>query len=961
MANALLDRIINAGQRPPPSVLDPIGAPEPISGGVTPDLASESRVTAIPTPPDVPRRPDRIILDGILSAVSAVDELRQRRATSIEELEAQDVDVTTGLSAGTRARLSAREPIPGLRKKFLDENFTAHRETDIGTVVTIDGKEILVDESQLTFRDLADLTEEGIIAAGAIAGALATVPAAGGLVVSAAVAALVGQGFGAAKDIVLQIKNSGNLQDFIEIAERRGVGAAIDFGFDLITGGAARAAKGAINLGTNPFGKSSTEVLTMEARRAADELGATTLPPSELTGSEALARAESLVGKIPGSTRVLGELDEATDAQLRKVVNGLAPDAPSPRIVGEAIVARLNQNVDQAQLSVDRLKEQARVAATIKVDNLSLKISPFKGGIDDAGLAIRERVKSIRDQRKKISSALYDETFTLPEAKKPFLKVQELREFVAKEKAKFPQETVTKTVEVLPAGRGVRGARRAVTRTVETQQASRAFLPVEAIAFFTDITKLDNMTIEQAIKGRGAINDAIREGSALSSVGQGALKTISNKLTKMIDDGTASLPAGDLRTALVKANDNYKSQILPLGEQGVAKLFRKVGQPGSVENDVFVTQLFLGTKKGERERVKALLGEGSQEWRDTRKAFFSNILEEAGSLLDENAIDPKKILSQLGNMTTSARADLLGPQRNAIIKALREVQSAGDLDLSRISIAGDVASKIRQAAREKQALDATYKNTVIKPFLEGKTDASNIVPEEFIKHFINKASLRDIDTVLEGIGPNSTLATDLRKRVIMDLLEKSHVGEIAPDIIARQLGEGSPIGAKLTQVLKEGLGPETSKKLEKLLGADTLRTLNNLGVLNASRERRKAIGSAAGGIVAGVIQSGMLLGRVAVLPSIIKYRLAAALLSSPLLRGFAKLSKKTTPLSRKAMAAALATPQMLEVIRAEFNDDPQIGEAITDAFIEASRSALTGAATTVGTLGEAASSTLLDQ
>ena len=122
-------------------------------------------------------------------------------------------------------------------------------------------------------------------------------------------------------------------------------------------------------------------------------------------------------------------------------------------------------------------------------------------------------------------------------------------------------------------------------------------------------------------------------------------------------------------------------------------------------------------------------------------------------------------------------------------------------------------------------------NSVINPLLKGDLDSSLLRPEDFPRHLLDKGSLPPIQKVIALVGPKSALATDIRKSVVMELIQRSRRAD--EETLAVFLGQGDVFGRDLRTVLTDSLGTEgiTVKKLRFLLGDDTYDILMDVAIV----------------------------------------------------------------------------------------------------------------------------------
>ena len=869
----------------------------------------------------------------------------RRRDVDLQKLEEEGVDIFRGAPVGIRAGLSLREFSPERQREFLEKEFGATnvRNTPAGFVVRLQGQEILVDEKGLTLRDFADLIDEGTVAVGAIAAVLAFPGLLAGGILSlgavAAIAAVAGQTAGGVKDVAVAISDGGlRPGELNQIVEDRGFNAGVDFVLDFTTGGVARLGGKIVSTARGPFARAGDPTVQAAVKEAGERTGIL-MTGADITGASTLARGEAIARKVPGAARPFEELDELAAARGREIVDEVAPNAPAPDVVGQRVSDVISAKETGVRETIESLKADAEAKALEKIGGIGRNIHPEKVDLSVGGGGIREAVVRERDLARRTDSGNFEPIVNHPEAQEPIVKVGNLVRRSLELRREFPTETVTVEKEILPAGpRGVSkvGLKRALVEKTTKQQPSQAFLLPEAKRFLTGLSKLDDMTLQQAIRARTVVNGFISGGQALSEVGDGILKQVSKELTKAIEKATSKIKDPQLKADLLEANRFHKEEVLKFNEPGLNKMFRQAGQGGFLEDADIITKFFLQNNLEELKRIGAVVGFASPEFRAGRKAAFDHMLVQSQDLLNDKLMDPKRFFSQLNKLDAEGRAILFGsPQKaNAVIKAARQLAVRhGKVDLSVLKgDRGEIARMLRRAGQLETQAKSDFENRVIKPLLKGELDASALRPEDFTRHLLDTGSLAQIEKVFELIGPRSALATDIRKSVVMEILQRSR--RIDEETLAVFLGKGEVFGRDLRKVLTEGLGDQgvTGKKLRFILGDDTYDILLDVGIVQEAKGVKRDAAKAAGGLIAGSILSSIAQGGISALPAIIKYRIVGTLLTFAPTRKWLGSIKRTAQARNLTRAAIITAPQWTRAITSEFSEEPELMNFILNEF-----------------------------
>lgn len=868
----------------------------------------------------------------------------RRRDTDLQKLETEGVDITTGLDAATRAGVSLREFTPGRARGFLEDKFGATnvRNTPAGFVIrlptvedgVVEGKEILLDEKGLSLGDFADMADAGIVAGGAITAILAFPGLLAGGILSlagvAVIAGVAGQTAAGIKDITIALNEGGfGPNELSDIVAERGINAAIDTVLDFLTGGTARLGGKIVKTARGPFAGAGDPVVQQVVKEAGERTGLP-MTGADITGSSTLARGEAIARKVPGAATPFEKLDAEAAMRGREIVDEVAPNAPAPDVVGQQVSDVISAKETGVRATIESRLIDVENRALESIGGIGRNIHPDKVDLSTGGRGVREAVIRERDLARQTDSGNFEPIVNHPEALEPIVKVGSLVKRALELRREFPTETVRVEKEILPArGKGQLGQPlRPLTRQETKQQASQAFLLPEAKRFLGGLSKLDDMSLQQAIRARTVVNGFIAGGQALSEVGDGILKQVSKELTEAIEKATTKIKDSQLKADLVEANRFHKEEVLKFNEPGLNKLFRQPGQGGFLEDADIISKFFLRNNLEELKRIGAVVGVASPEFRAGRKAAFDHMLVQSQDLLNDKLMDPKRFFSQLNKLDAEGRAILFGsPQKaNAVIKAARQLAVRhGKVDLSVLrGDRGEIARMLRRADQLETQAKSDFDNTVIKPLVKGELDASALRPEDFTRHLLDKGSLAQIEKVFELIGPRSALATDIRKSVVMDILQRSRRAD--EETLAVFLGQGEVFGRDLRKVLTEGLGDQgvTGKKLRFILGDDTYDILLDVGIVQEAKGIKRDAAKAAGGLIAGSILSSLAQGGVSALPAIIKYRIVGSLLTFAPTRKWLGSITRTKNASNLTRAAIITSPQFTRAISNEFDEEPDL-------------------------------------
>jgi len=821
-------------------------------------------------------------------------------------VEGVPLDVFSGLPGGPRAKMSfernldkrgewlTKQPgVVGVRK-------TKDGSSLIARVAGPNGpRDVLVDERGFTGRDVAEMAGDSpqILATGAAA--MAT----GGQSLWLQALATAGAGFaaGAGQDAIVRGASGANI-DPGEIATQRGIQAGFDAGMPFLAGGGKRALQAVVA----PFGRTAG-LLEREAAESAARLNVP-LTAGQRTGNQAVARAETFVGNLPGGG-ALKKQAVAQDEAIRKVQQFLIGADPA-EVATESSIASRAKPIMAGMRAADEARTVARRGLATDAAQrdvqalLDAKIAPSKLTQSEAGNVLRTTAYKLRDGFRAQSRANYDAVYAAAGG-------------------------ADVTVPMAPVKSLIGGIKK------DTSEAAKNLVPgIRTILGFGDELP-KRLPLNQAIELRATINDQISRGLPIGDVSDRYLKRVAQALTVSIEQGVDSAPNKTLGLALQSANRYYRENLPKFTQRGVADLFKEATDGGFVDDSRIVARLFDGRGDVDMMRRTAqLLGPSSNEYRSIVRTGLQRMMDDATPLGD-GYIDAGQFLRRLHQLDPEIRRSVLGPQVEKSLVSSTQILGlargakidAQDVEKLLTAKPGATADLLRTAIRREKIYDQRYNRTIMKDLVDGSLGPANINPDEFVSRFVGNASARDVRTVLTTLRlkGGKDVVEDIRRRTLVDLLNKSGQGFSPDDTVNTELGRIAY--DKLSKTLRKD--PE---KLSLILGKETMTALEDLAKVSAVRAKSSEIGGAAGQLVTSNVMAAMMNLQFKDVPRILKNRVMASLLTTPGLNKWLTQTSLVVPSTPRLRAALFASPPVIRSLIEEFKNEPdKLGQVLEAA------------------------------
>lgn len=926
------------------------------------DLANEFLV-------DIAPGGDDVIPDGF-----------RTEAEKIASLEAQGVDVEAGADprfrdVRTELGFQTREES---RKLILEQEFPdGTRETELGTAVNIrddDGsiREILLDETDMTINDFADLSETATIALSAIGGVAAAIVAFPALVtasavvsvpVLAAVGGVSGQLGASMIEIASNLKRGGmdlttdeGQEVLTDIVKNRGVQAAIDTMLDIMFAGGFVAGKTVVNKAIAPNISKSEDPFVAQTIEAAGRQDVP-LTTGLATGEDAILKLEGFAEKFPGSGGVVQralqkELDGIQAAQNR-VIQGGKPLSE----VGEEMKAALKQqDLDLAgglskQAEVDAaLVARADTAVTHalnqRIADLAASMSTRKLSLDEAGEMVRAAVSASYKGFKKMQSELEGNVQALIDrdlAGDFKLSVSNLKNAKNSLLRKLPPEEVVNVKKGKVSKPDIVTGVRTKTPDVVTikEVPNIKSLPPGIGGLIGLIDKLPNQISFSKLRFlRSTLNRIIDDDTLFPGIDAGTARILLKAVGADMKDGVASAPTLEMKDAIGKAFKHFSENIDKYSTAPVVTSLREATDRGFkfAGADILPNLILSGRKAEAQALINATPVEMQRVYmKAVRRAVFEDMVNKSRTkVFKQDFIDSEALQKQVLELKKTGTDKLIFSEAGAkefseVINTLavhqgREVDMTGLVDIPGDKKLLDIIKEAR--AREKVMEDA-FKTKANRDIAEGATPTWTA--EQFVTRAVQLPA-KQLSALFKRIPPE--IQKDHRKSLAMYLFDKAgRTGSAREKLISVAKTE-IPVGGNLIDVMRREFGPtglESMAKLKTIFGEDMMQDMIDIATLQAARKQRSDIVSGAGNIAANEKMMQLWSGKMQGWGHVLKHRVLASMFESDAIRTWLKNDFKFAKPTARSKAFLAVLPQLTEALTGVIDEAGSV-DAIIDAL-----------------------------
>lgn len=647
------------------------------------------------------------------------------------------------------------------------------------------------------------------------------------------------------------------------------------------------------------------------------------LSAGESSGLPWLAQTEEYLYHHPAGARPILNQREAEDSAKRAFQEYMIE--PMTLSDDETVGRKTIQLLDELKQSVSSETRKAADAATEKSQNALFGLAASTGKatpekeFGKVGDKLRSRVTGLRDAAKARQQELRDKVSELEGGTG---KVFESENIGLQESARrqlkalpAPEQTIKESSGLLDEF----GKPMEVTKT--GTKIEREFVPDKVVARLESLTKSKKYSLSDLIQMRSDVYEDIAAGQAVPNTGTHYLNEIGKMLSEAINQGVEGMPSGELKTALQAANKQYKEEVLPFSEKGLAQFFPKLSERGFTENTDLVSRFM---REGEEYgRLVSTIGKDSPEHKQVKRAIFDQMLRDSSDNLDGSVIDAKALMANLKAMATNPKTrpvfdDVFGNVQRSLTQQAELLGKIEDLTggkLPREELEAILSGKspaslpLRDLALRWKKEQEVYKNGVIRKLVAGELEPGKIKSEEFIDKFLDSADYSDVAQAWGHLASDPSLQDQIRRKLTERVFKRAARPLEPGDIPKLMTGERTHVVSSTG--IQQALGDaESQKKLEMIIGRDRMDLLRAQTSLQAARDWAEEQAGNTGMFVRGNAIGSLLRfkgGLTHEVEGFIKYKLLGVLISSSRFNKI--LESHYTPQEIPWLAKAIVTSQ----------------------------------------------------
>lgn len=888
-------------------------------------------------------------LGGALGGVNAPLTLK-RPPEGIKRFAREGVplDTTTGMSFLKRAGLSfaptPEDKVATLRGMFNgsvvepagEGNFIVRNVLDPATG---QAKDLLIDEEQVTLKDVADLADAGVQTAAellALKGLGRFTSGMGRLKrlgVEATTGTATAQAVAGATDTLNRVLEDQPLR-MGETLGRRAREGTTQFGASMLLGGAVEGFGGLFDTATGRTtgmlapGEMEKGGIAAIQRLNADLPEAERILPTigQMAANPDVLRFETIMAKLPIVGRLfrapLAQQDEALRILQRKRL-GNEPLKPLNEL-GAETVETLKAAANQPEQAARMLETSVITRATDELETAMQKMAPNAQAFTTEGASALAKT-SVRAQHKAFQQKA-NELFEA--AGNPIIETGTMRKELARIQEDLPKKTVVLESELVDeAGRPL--------ATTEGKAIVKELVPDKLNRLMRGLDQLDpQMPLSELRRIRSTIDSAITGGKGLEGVTDYELKQLREAVTRTIDDGIAALGDSDAAKKLARANKFYREGIDRFEEPLVAQMLKaNPSDPGYIAPFKLLERLKADPDayRSLERFMRTTVTEGGESVgpassrqfdvlrRTLTEQMFTNARVPLGAVRKTEAvIDADAMLAELQALKPEVRASLLGAQAKvidenlALLAQLKEGYKALPEEQLRLFLRkpNNSVQDLSQLATAIKREREVFANGLLKKFLKGDAEAGALPPAKTVDWLLHASNPSEVADVMAKLSDNPQLVEQLRRRFLAGVLQKTR----APlkSSAAASLNDASEVldPPKLIALLKDDNKRAILRNVMGDEGYNFLRNFTEAQVLLGKHDEVTA-----GGFVA----TGALLNMLRNLPTVAKQVVFATAMTNRDLRQviMEQSLKKALPTAEFTRLVLSSTP-VLEALGDEF-------------------------------------------
>lgn len=859
-------------------------------------------------------------------------------------------DTHTGADALTRLTVGSHrnkmEKLDILRKMYGSDKIRL--DTEGNFIVRMNGddgkpRDLLVDERNLSARDLLDLTSE------APAFALSLLTTKGVPAKQIFQTALRGAGGylagGAATDVVAR-GAAGESLDIPEILSNRTSDAASQaiFGYGLGKGMAgigtlSRMASAASSKLANAPARPAAMEAIQGGREAVQKRFGIEMEPTlgELTGAPFALRLESFLSNIPFvRSRILGKWQKQLDNE-RAVQSALyGGELPDPSKTGSELMDLLGGEISSAE---QRTGKAASIARRQGVESVSKPLKAISGpemSDSEFGSDLIKRGDAQLKAFKEKAAEKFNAVRSNPDALEPRFDTAPLKKEVAdlRKNELVNRETGGESIRYDQYGN-------ASSEPISGEAPIKQLIPSGVDPILSAVDELpDKMSYFDLVRLRQSIYDRVDSPEPISSRGTYLLKRLGSRVKDELESQGEKVLEPATRALVQDANQFYSKNVDTFYQKGISEMLKPRTESGAVNPELVASRLLAG-------------GKGSVTTYNTFKQFFGasqpEVVQNMNRMLRDKILDSgtdagtgllklEDLTSAVDKLEPEIARELFGVSKEKLLKPLRQIQLGLKVSGARAAEGGTQAAVEAQAfksALEKGEVNSfalerlvksgadlqrQYSNSIRRAVTENDLGVIEAAPETFAKNYLFNTSVpfSQVKDVMQSVyrNGNQDLIEDLRRTYLAEIFRNSaKAAKGEPEQLVARV-QGSPLRDLDPQALSIQLeNPAARQRMELILGHDRFEALREFALSIGGRAKRDMAGATTGAFTGGSLFERMLNG-LSGLSELPKYAAMSYIVTNPkfataLRSGLSKVPELQT---EKLVKAAVLIPEFFQVL-----------------------------------------------
>ena len=659
----------------------------------------------------------------------------------------------------------------------------------------------------------------------------------------------------------------------------------------------------------------------------------------EITGNPMAQRLEAFLSNIPiARSIVLKSWQRQLDNEKAVQSALLGGKPPDPSRAGDGLQKLLGGEIDasKAQLSKAASELQSETAGLVtgplEKSAPGPKISPTSFGERMAERG-ESQLESFKDQYRQ----MFGEIQAQPDAKLPVFTTKEIK---AKANSIRTEELVQKKTSKETGLLDQFGRAGKVEGTAPIKE----FAPSGVESILDGVDKLDaNATYADLVKVRNSIYDRIDSPEPISSRGTALLKQLGAAVTAQIKEQGKEKLTPKTYAMIQDANQFYADNVDTFYQKGVMEMLRPRTEADAIDPELIASRLVAGGK-GSVTAYKTFANffdpSRSGEAINDMNRLLRDAIVDSGTDKTTGLMKLDSMIQSVATMEPEIVEFLFKEPKEALLKKLHQNMTGLRVGTKGFSIpepntqaaveaeafksllnSGKIESdKLKDMITSRNVFIRDYSNKIKRASATGDTGIIEAQPETFVQDYVLNSNIpiRDVKDAMASVyrSGNMDLAGDIGRVYLADIFRRA--AKNSPEVtqnIARL--SGSPLRdidpQKLAIILEDTVERE---RMNAVLGRSRTELVQDFAKAISGRGARDMTGTTQGAFKGGTVFEQLMSMNFSVLPELAQYTVASYLITHPntVIATASKLSPKNLD---AAIRSAILTPEFFRAVAAD--------------------------------------------